>query len=37
MEEGCEGVRWGCGGDSGGGVRSAEPIDMGGEGVALEL
>jgi len=38
MGEACESVRCGCGGgDTGGGVGSADPIDMGGEGVALEL
>jgi hypothetical protein len=37
MEEAWECVRCGCGGEIGGGVGSAEPMDMGGEGVALEL
>jgi hypothetical protein len=37
MDEACECVRCGCGGDMGGGVGSADPMDIGGEGVALEL
>jgi hypothetical protein len=37
MEEACECVRCGCGREIGGGVGSADPMDMGGEGVALEL